>query len=242
MLKQTEKSSVEILTSQVLPMLTAVTFLLNSVNTIWLALISDPIKTIGAFASIGALIISWKNLKKDATKISLVVERAQDGPLILQYPDQEFLVFKVHNQSATSIVVNEVGIVITERLTKKHFINLIDVPYADMRLKGKEDALGSIECVGLPGDIPARSMGVSLLNYSALREASINYRSRKIVPDNPNFFGSNRVIRIFQACEKLQDSKGLTLHIIPYAVTGSGERFIGSKSRILLGSLGHTVS
>ncbi|MHC5833633.1 MAG: hypothetical protein ACYT04_000000100975, partial [Nostoc sp.] len=75
-----------------------VNFILSTLNTIWSALISDPIKTIGAFTSTGALIIGWMNLKKDTTKVSVVVKRAHNGPAILQRPKEEFILFEIYNQ------------------------------------------------------------------------------------------------------------------------------------------------
>jgi hypothetical protein len=158
----------------------AINFLLSILNSIWSALTNDPIKsisaiaaTISAFAATGALMVGWKNLKKDATRVSVVAKRAQNGPLILQHPQEEFLLFEVYNQGITPIVINEVGIKISGNFRSKgELINLVDLPHSYLHMRGQESAIGTLECVGLPGTIPARSTGIFLLNYSSMREAS----------------------------------------------------------------------
>jgi len=111
----------------------AATSLLNALNSILSALMSDPIKSITAFAvivsasaAIGGLIIGWKNLKKDTTRVGVVVQRAQNGPLILQSPQKEFLLFEVYNQGISPVVINEVGIKVPQKLWgKPKLINLL---------------------------------------------------------------------------------------------------------------------
>jgi hypothetical protein len=116
-----------------------INFLLDTLNSIWSALTNDPIKSISAFASTGALIVGWKNLKKDTTRVSVVAKRAQNGPLILQRPQEEFLLFEVYNQGITPVVINEVGIKISGSFwSKSELVNLVDLPhsYLDMREGG----------------------------------------------------------------------------------------------------------
>jgi hypothetical protein len=133
--------------------------IINNLNRISSTFLDDPIKTIGAFASIGALVISWKNFKKDSTKVGLVVKRAQNGPLILQHPNDKYLIFEIYNRGISSVVINEIGIRSSQKpWVKNKYINLVDLPYSDM--KDPEQGIGSLECVGLPGTIPGRSMGV----------------------------------------------------------------------------------
>lgn len=106
-------------------------FSLNSLNTIWSALISDPIKSIGALAAIisasaaiGTLIIS---LRKDATKVKVVVKRAKNGSLILQHPQEEFLIFEVYNQGTTPVVINEIGITVFRGLWRKNNLLILSI-------------------------------------------------------------------------------------------------------------------
>lgn len=121
---------------------------------------------------------------------------------------------------------------------KKQFINLVDLPYADLKIRNQEGAIGTLECVGLPGTVPAKSLGVFLLKYSGMKAASLNYQKRRISPESLDFVGSERLIKTCQKFQKLQDSQGKYLQIIPYVLTGSGNRFIGSEASIKLGSLG----
>ena len=191
-----------------------INFLLDNLNVFWLALISDPIKSIGAFAAISSSIIGWKNLKKDNTRLNVVVKRAQNGPLILQHPQKEFLLFEVYNQGTSPVVINEIGIKVPRTVLKKSkFINLVDLPYSCLHMRGNESAIGSLEYVGLPGTIPASSQGIFLLNYSSMREASINYQNQSISPSMPVFVGSQRVIRTFQEFKNLEILQGKSIQI-----------------------------
>ncbi len=220
-----------------------VNFLLNTLNTIWVALISDLIKSISAFASIGAFIVGWKNLKKDTTRISVVAKRASNGPLILQRPREEFLLFEVYNQGISAVVINEIGIKASKKsLFKNNFINLVDLPHGYTCMKGHEEAIGTLECVGLPGTIPARSLGIFLLNYSCMRDAAFNYHEQNISPDSLDFVGSQRVIKTLQEFEKFENHQGKCIQITPYVLTGSGEHLVGKKSIIKLGVLGSAVA
>ncbi|MBA3922778.1 MAG: hypothetical protein H0X31_14210 [Nostocaceae cyanobacterium] len=218
-----------------------VVFVLNGLSIVWSDLISDPIKSIGAFASIGTLIISWKNFKKDNTRLNLIVKRAQNAPLILQHPSEEFLSFEIYNQGILPVVINEIGITVTRRpWSKTKFINLVDLPHASLEISGT-DAIGTLEYTVLPGSLPAKSLGVFLLNYSKMKAASLNYQNSRISSESLDFFGSERLIKTCQQFQKLQDNQGKNLQIIPYVITGSGERFISRKSCVKLGSLGDAV-
>lgn len=225
-------------------------FFLNALNSIWSSLIDDPIKsisaiaaTISASAAIGALIVGWKNFKKDTTSVDLVVKRAQNGPLILQYPQKEYLLFEVYNQGITPVVINEVGVKIHSQFWRKlKLINLVDLPYSHLPIRGQESAIGSLECTDLPGTIKARSMGVFLLDYSGMRDAAINLQERNIPSTDLDFVGSKRVIEVFHEFQGLEKSKGKQLQITPYVLTGAGEVFIGKKANIHLGHLGNAVS
>lgn len=227
-----------------------VDFIIKIINKIGSASINDPIKSIGAFASIisafaaiSGLIIGWKNLKKDTTRISVVVKRVQNGPLILQNPREEFIIFEIYNQGILPVVINEVGIRVSGELwSQNKFINLVDLPHSYLYMKGTEEAIGTLECVGLPGTIPTRSMGVFLLNYSSMENASINYQKQNISSDSLEFVGSRRVIRTVQEFQKSLDNQGKQLQITPYVLTGSGERFIGRRAFIKLGKLGDAVA
>lgn len=227
-----------------------VNFLLNVLNSIWSSLISDPVKSITAIAAIisasaaiGGLIIGWKNLKRDTTRVSVVVQRAQNGPLVLQHPQKEFLLFEVYNQGISPIVINEVGIKIPQKSWgKPKLINLVDLPDSHLHMRGQESAIGTLECVGLPGTIPARSTGIFLLSYSNMKEASINYQRRSISPNAPGFVGSQRVVRAFQEFQNFEIPKGKCLQITPYILTGSGEYFVGKKAIVKLGNLGDAVA
>ena len=217
-------------------------FVLNSLSTVWSALISDPIKSIGTFASIGTLIISWKNSTKDNTRVNVSVKRAQNGPLILQHPNEEFLIFEIYNQGTTPVVINEIGVTGSRRIwRKKKNVNLVDLPYADVKIRNQQGALGTLEYVGLPGTVPGKSLGVFLLKYSGMKARYLNYQERKISPESSDFVGSERLIKTCQEFQKLQDGQGKYLQITPYVLTGSGKRFIGSKASIKLGSLGEIV-
>ncbi|MBE9205475.1 hypothetical protein IQ244_02790 [Nostoc sp. LEGE 06077] len=223
--------------------------MLNTSDSILSALSSDPIKSITAFAAIisasaaiGGLIVGWKNLKKDTTRVSVVVKRAQNGPLILQHPQEEFLLFEVYNQGISPVVINEVGIKIPHKCWWKFkLINLVDLPESYLHMRGHKSAVGTLECVGVPGTIPARSTGIFLLSYSRMREASINYQKQSISPLTPGFVGSQRVIKAFQEFQKFEISKEKCLKIVPYVLTGSGEYFFGKKAIIKLGNLGDVV-
>ncbi len=96
--------------------------------------------------------------------------------------------------------------------------------------------------MGLPGTIPARAMGVFLLNYSSLKDASLNYQKQNISPDRLDFVGSRRVNIILQEFYKSLDNQGKQLQITPYVLTGSGDRFVGRKAFIKLGKLGNAVA
>jgi len=226
------------------------TSLLNTLNWIWSALASDPIKSITAFAAIisasaaiGGLIIGWKNLKKDITRVNVVVQRAKNGPLILQNPQKEFLLFEVYNQGIYPVVINEVGIKVPPKSWgKPKLINLVDLPDSHLHMRGQESAIGTLECVGVPGTIPARSRGIFLLSYSGMREAAINSQHRSISPSAPGFVGSQRVVRAFQEFQKLETLQEKCLQFIPYVSTGSGEYFFGKKAIIKLGNLGDVVA
>lgn len=224
--------------------------MLNTLNSILSALKSDPIKSISAFAATisalaatGALIVGWKNLKKDTTRVSVVAKRAQNGPLILQHPQEEFLLFEVYNQGISPVVINEVGIKIPGKYWgKTKRVNLVDLPDSFLEMRGQESAIGTLECVGLPGTIPARSTGIFLLSYSSMRKASINYQKQSIPSIDPGFVGSQRVIRAFQEFQNLEVPRGSCLQITPYVLTGSGECFVGKKAIIKLGNLGDAVT
>jgi len=199
--------------------------------------------TISAFAATGGLIVGWKNLNKDITRVSVVVKRAEKGPLILQHPQEEFLLFEVYNQGISPIVINEIGIKIPAKLfSKTRFINLVDLAGSHLHMRGQESAIGTLECVSLPGTLPARSTGIFLLKYSSMRQASINYQEQSISLSTPGFVGKQRVIRTFQEFQKLEISQEKCLQITPYALTGSGERFIGKKAIVKLGNLGNATT
>lgn len=220
-----------------------VNFTLSILNTIWSALISDPIKTIGAFTSTGALIIGWMNLKKDTTKVSVVVKRAHNGPAILQSPKEEFLLFEIYNQGISPVVINQVGIRLPRQTPNKNkFINLVDLPHSYLDMRGHESAIGTLECVGVPGTVPAKSTGIFLLSYSRMREASIAYLQQSMSPSNADFVGSQRVIKAFQNFEIIEMSQGKCLQITPYVLTGSGEHITGKKTIITLGNLGEAIA
>ena len=210
--------------------------IMNSLSTIWSGLINNPIK------STGTLIISWKNLTKDNTKVKVSVKRAQNGPLILQHPNEEFLIFEIYNQGVTPIVMNEIGVIGSRRIwRKKQFINLVDLAYADVKIRNQEGAIGSLECVGLPGTVPGKSLGVFLLQYSSMKTKFINYQERKASPESSDFVGRERLIKTYQEFQKLQNNQGKYLKITPYVITGCRNCFIGSKASIKLGSLGDAV-
>lgn len=220
-----------------------VNYILSILNTIWSALMSDPIKTIGAFTSTGALIIGWMNLKKDTTKVSVVVKRAHNGPAILQRPKEEFLLFEIYNQGISPVVINQVGIRLPRQTSNKNkFINLVDLPHSYLDMRGQESAIGTLECVGVPGTVPAKSTGIFLLSYSRMREASIAYQQQSISPYNADFVGSQRVIKAFQNFEIIEMPQGKCLQITPYVLTGSGEHITGKKTIITLGNLGDAIA
>ncbi|MEH2354748.1 hypothetical protein [Nostoc sp.] len=228
-----------------------VNFILSTLNIIWSALISDPIKTIGALTSTGALIIGWMNLKKDTTKVSVVVKRAHNGPLILQRPQQEFLLFEIYNQGISPVVINQVGIRLPRKNSNKtklinlflyKFINLVDLPYSYLDMRGQESAIGTLECVGVPGTVPAKSTGIFLLDYSRMRETSIAYQQKSMSPTNAEFVGSQRAIKAFQEFQNLEMPQGKRLQITPYVLTGSGEKITGKKTIITLGNLGDAIA
>ena len=209
-----------------------VNFLKNTLDVFWSAVISDPIKSIGAFAAtisafaaIGALIIGWKNLKRGTTRVDVIVKRAQNGPLILQNPQKEFLLFEVYNQCTSPIVINEVGIKFCKQSFKKaRFVNLVDLAYSCSRTSGGGgSAIGSLKCVDLPDTIPPISTGIFLLDYSGMKETANSYKKQRISPSDINFVGSERVIRTFQIFRSLELMEGQYLQITPYIMTGSGE-------------------
>lgn len=218
-----------------------INFLPNTLNSLWFTSTGDPMKSITAFAAIisafaatGGLVIGWKNLNKDTTRVSVVVKRAQNGPLILQHPQKEFLLFEVYNQGISPVVINEVGIKVSRNaLGKTKFINLVDLAHSHTHIKGQESAIGTLECVDVPGTVPAGSTGIFLLEYSSMRRAAIDYQKQSVSP----CFGSKRVIRTFQEFQKLEIPQEKSLQITPYVVTGSAERFVGKKAVIKLGNL-----
>lgn len=223
-------------------MANVVNFFLNSLSTVWFALISDPIKSIGTLAAIGTLILSWKNFTKDATKLDLIVKRAQDGPLILQLPWEEYLQFEVYNQGTTSVVINEIGITVYRGLwRKRQFVNLVGLPYADLDIRNQNNALGAIRYEGLPGSIPPKSLGLFLLHYSGMKTANLNYKKQDISSDNLHFVGSQRLKKTCEEFQKLEETQGKNVQMIPYVLTGSGERFIGRKAYVKLGTLGDAI-
>ncbi|MEH2367388.1 hypothetical protein [Nostoc sp.] len=228
-----------------------VNFILSTLNTIWSALIGDPIKTIGAFTSTGALIIGWMNLKKDTTKVSVVVKRAHNGPAILQRPKEEFILFEIYNQGISPVVINQVGIRLPRKTSNKtklinlflyKFINLVDLPHSYLDMRGEKSAIGTLEYVGVPGTVPPKSTGIFLLNYSRMREASIAYKQQSMSPTSADFVGSQRVIKAFQEFQNLEMPQGKRLQITPYVFTGSGEHITGKKTIITLGNLGDAIA
>jgi hypothetical protein len=217
-------------------------FLLHTFALILSTLIVDPLKTISAFSATGALVISWKNLRKDATKVSVIAKRAYNGPLILQNPQKEYLLFEVYNQSISPIVINEVGIRMHENFWRKpKFINLIDLPYSYMDISNQDGAIGSLEYIGLPGTIPTKSVGILLFCYSSMREASINCQNRNISQNYPGFVGDQRLIRAFQEFSILENRQERTLRVTPYVLTGSRAYAVGKKAIIKLGNLGEAL-
>lgn len=222
---------------------------LNSISTVWSALISDPIKSItslaaivSAFASVGGLIIGWKNLRKDATKVKLVVKRAADGHFMLQFPQEEFLTFEVYNQGTNFVVINEVGVTVYRRLwLNKKFINLVDLPYPNSDIRNQKGIIGTLEYVGLPGTIPPKSLGVFLLHYSGMKTTYLNYKKQEISPESSEFIGSQKLKKTCEEFQKFEERQGENIQIIPYVLTGSGERFIGRKAYIKLGILSDAV-
>lgn len=231
-------------------MLGTLNSLLEALNVIWSDLANDPIKsisafaaTVSAFAATGALMVGWKNLKKDTTRVGIVAKRAQNGPLILQHPQDEFLLFEVYNQGIFPVVINEIGILIPRKVWNKNkFINLVDLPHSHSRRRDQESAIGTLEYVNLPGTIPARSTGVFLLSYSGMRNASSDYQKQIISPGSLDFVGSQRVIRTFQEFQNFEILQRKCLQITPYVLTGSGEHLIGKKAIIKLGNLGDVVT
>ncbi len=230
-------------------MANVVNFFLNSLSTLWLTLISDPLRSItafaaiiGAFASVGGLIINWKNFTKDATKLDLIVKRAQDGPLILQHPCEEYLKFEIYNQGTTSVVINEIGITVSRGLwRKKQFVNLVSLPHADVDIRNQNNALGVIRYEGLPGTIPPKSLGLFLLHYSGMKAAYRNYQKQEISSDNLHFVGRQRLKKTCEEFQKLEERQGKSVQLIPYVVTGSGECFVGRKGCAKLGTLGDAL-
>lgn len=218
----------------------------NLLNLTWSSLSSDPVKSIAAIASmvsasaaIGGLIVGWKNLNKDTTRVRLTVKRAQNGPLILQHPEEEFLLFEIYNQGIAPIAINEVGIKVPQKYwSKPKLVNLVDLPDSYLDIRGQESAIGSVEYIGIPGTIPARTTGVFLLTYSRMRTAYTVCQQRDISPDSPDFVGSQRLIRAFHEFKNLETPTGKNLQIIPYVLTGTGDYFFGKKSTIKLGHLG----
>lgn len=235
-----EASSLDILMANV------VNFFLNSLSTVWFVLISDPLRSItafaaiiSAFASVGGLIINLKNYTKDATKLDLIVKRAQDGPLILQHPRAEYLKFEVYNQGTTSVVINEIGITVSRGIwKKKQFVNLVGLPHADLDIRNQHNALGAIKYEGLPGSIPPKSLGLFLLHYSGMKTAYLNYQKQEISADDLHFVGSQRLKKTCEEFQKLEDRQGKNVQIIPYVLTSSRERFVGRKAYVKLGTLG----
>ena len=204
------------------------------------AFLKDPIKFIGAFASIGTLVISWKNFKKDSTKVCLVVKRAQNGPLILQHPNDEYLIFEIYNRGISPVVINEIGIRSSQKpWVKNKYINLVDLPFSD--IKDPEKGIGSLECVGLPGTIPGRSMGVFLLSYSGMKKACQNIE-KQILSSTSLGFGDQRLIKTLQDFQRHENQQKMYLQATPYCLTGSCERFVGHKSLIKLGHLKDSIS
>ncbi len=209
-------------------------------SNIFSAFMEDQIKAVAAIASTGAMIISWKNFKKDFTKVNVVVKRSQNGPLALQHPNNEYLIFEVYNQGISPVVINKIGIRVPKFFWSKYkFINLVDL--ATSAIKDPDKFIGSLECVGLPGTIPGRSTGVFLLDYSGMRNSFLHIQQRN-PSSNSLGFGNKRLIKTFQEFQRCQVQEETHLQIIPYILTGSGEYFTGSKSIIKLGDLGDTIS
>jgi hypothetical protein len=75
-----------------------------------------------------------------------------------------------------------------------------------------------------------------------MREAYNNYKKLNISSSDLNFVGSQRVIRTFHQFQTCEVSQNISLQIIPYVLTGSGERFVGKKAIIKLGKLGDAVT
>jgi hypothetical protein len=101
--------------------------------------------------------------------------------------------------------------------------------------------MGSIECVGLPGTIPSRSMGVFLLSYSGMKKSHQSIKNKDLSPIN-SAFGDKRLLDTFQSFKKCEKLQGTYLQIIPYCLTGSNEHFVGRKSLIKLGNLKDLIS
>lgn len=224
-------------------------FLLSTFNTIGSVLVSDPIKSITALAAItsalaasGGLVVGWKNLNRDITRLRVTVKRAQNGYLILQSTNEEYLLFEVYNQGATSVVINEIGIGTSRKPWKKtSFVNLVDLPESNIILKNMISPLGSHEGISIPGTIPAKSVGVFLLSYTRMRSVAAIYQASNVSSKSRDF-GSQRAINAFQEFQKLEIRQGESLQISPYVLTGSGESFLGRKVVVKLGSLNDSIT
>jgi hypothetical protein len=108
-------------------------------------------------------------------------------------------------------------------------------------MKDPEKGIGSLECVGLPGTIPGRSMGVFLLSYSGMKESYQNIQKQSLSSSDLSF-GNQRLTKTFQEFQRYENQQKTYLQIIPYCLTGSSEHFVGRRSLIKLGNLKDSIS
>lgn len=199
---------------------------------------------VGAVASAGSWRISHKTYKRNDVKVFPVIRRAQDGPFPLQNPRLEILIFEVYNQSSFPVVVNEVGIRVQKRFWDQvRFINLVNLPLTtvtETERQGIQSAIGDREFVYLPRTIPSHSAGILLVSYSRMRSSYHQLKNKDLPPEHQDFVGSQKLIRAFEEIQAFEDGSNC-LRITPWAMTGSGKRFVGKKAVIKLGPLAEAI-
>ncbi|MGB2925450.1 MAG: hypothetical protein WBB82_09125 [Limnothrix sp.] len=205
---------------------------------------NDPVKYVTAFATVinsflasGALFISWKNSRKDETRLDVVAERLVSGSLALQNQQQEYIVFKVYNKSNHPILIDEVGI----KVKRNKYINLVDLAGVH-EYSSDSIILGTNSYTVIPGILQSKCIGYFLINYSCMRKYANQYDDEQKSSSDNFSTGKNRVINTYRYFQSSESSDGQEIKLQAYILTGSKKYFVGNKSRITLGNISRVKS
>lgn len=171
------------------------------------------------------------NIQKDKIKIRVSAKRDNISIPAIQNPSTEYLYFETANQSAASVNIREIGVITKSR----RCLNLVDMPYSFIVGDNQSRVLGSVEYSNVPGFVASKSIGIAQFNFSDFktRYEPMKNSSSAI----PGYLNRMRVVKAYEEFQKLCDEHAQTIRFKPYAITSSGQKFVGKEVIITLGNL-----